>query len=178
MSDPPILRLVETGSEALPDQQANEVPVRLTGLRTRILNEFLDGLVATKGAESEQRESGGGSMDANERKTRLETHFEYIQRDLSDIKSGQKNIIEKLGSIGEKVSVLPTRSELATWRMQTAAICVTAIALIVGGIIGGLNWIKPATEPIIIRSDVLQPPNGHAANIPPTSATPGAPAPH
>lgn len=83
---------------------------------------------------------GGSGMSEGERISRLETHFEYIRKDLDELKSDQKKVLEA-------VMDLPTRSDLWSWKLQWAAICVATIALIVGGIIGGLSWIKSEAAP-------------------------------
>jgi hypothetical protein len=75
-----------------------------------------------------------------QRVTRLETHMEYVRRDLELI-SG------KLDTVLDRTNDLPTRSDLTTFRWQWVATAVAAIALIVGGIIGGLGWIKPDSAP-------------------------------
>lgn len=100
---------------------------------------------------------GGGRFHSmEERVTRLETHMEYVQRDLSDVKSDLRSVLDI-------VRGLPTRSDLTSWKWQWTAICVGAIALIVGGIIGGLAWIQPgapsATQPapIVITVPAQQP---------------------
>ena len=77
-----------------------------------------------------QRSGGAGSDggDMNERVTRLETHFGYIRRDLDNIK--------------DKLSALPTlatKRDLLTW----AGIYLAIVAILLGGIIGGLSLLKP-----------------------------------
>jgi hypothetical protein len=66
--------------------------------------------------------------------------MEYVRRDLELI-SG------KLDTVLDRTNDLPTRSDLTTFRWQWVATAVAAIALIVGGIIGGLGWIKPDSAP-------------------------------
>jgi hypothetical protein len=85
--------------------------------------------------------SGGDGMGLDERVARLETHFEYVRRDLDEIKVDQKAVLAA-------VKDLPNKNDLWMWKIQWMAIGLAAIALVVGGIIGGLAWVKP--EPIII----------------------------
>ena len=84
----------------------------------------------------------------------VETHMEYVRRDLDDIKAGLKDIKVVL-------THLPTKRELDADRLQWTAIGIGAIALIVTGIIGGLGWLEtrgtryippsPASQPIVIQ---------------------------
>jgi len=124
-----------------------------------------------------KNKGGGGGMSDGERITRLETHFEYIQRDLAELKSGQKDIVSSLYAISLSLANVPTKKDLSDWKIQWGAIGVAVIALIVGGIIGGLVWIKPDAAPVIIQSGASQGSTVPAANTPPTPATPDAPAP-
>ncbi len=73
---------------------------------------------------------------------RLETHMQYMQRDIGDIKESQKKTAEAVASILGKVDSLPSKNDLWQWKVQWTAIAIGAVALIVGGIIGGLDWIK------------------------------------
>jgi hypothetical protein len=96
-------------------------------------------------------DSGGGTYDGMEgRVTRLEVTMEHVRGDMAEIKGLLKEIAGTIGA-------LPTRSDLREWKWQWSAIAVGAIAIIVGGIIGGLSWIKPdaptqaaAPAPIVI----------------------------
>jgi hypothetical protein len=76
--------------------------------------------------------------------------MEHVRGDMAEIKGLLKEIAGTIGA-------LPTRSDLREWKWQWSAIAVGAIAIIVGGIIGGLSWIKPdaptqaaAPAPIVI----------------------------
>ena len=87
----------------------------------------------------------------------VETHMEYVRRDLDDIKAELKDVKVALGRLDE----LPTKRELDADRLQWTAISIGAIALIVTGIIGGLGWLETrgahyvppasAPQPIIIQ---------------------------
>ncbi|MCB8879628.1 hypothetical protein ACELLULO517_05230 [Acidisoma cellulosilytica] len=85
---------------------------------------------------------GGDSGGMESRLTKLETHFEYVQRDLAEIKADQKTISHQLIGIDKKLDRLPTNDDLWSWKIQWIAIGIGAVALIVGGIIGGLSWLK------------------------------------
>ena len=92
---------------------------------------------------------GGGNHTGGmeQRVTRLEVEFEHVRKDLNEIKSDLKSV---LGHVTE----LPTKADLWQWKIQWTALSVAAIALIVGGVIGGLSWIKPDTpspQPIVIQ---------------------------
>lgn len=85
----------------------------------------------------------------SDRVARLETHFEYIQRDVSEMRLMQRQVLEKL----EQLNDLPTKTDLWSWKIQYTALAVAVIAIVVGGIIGGLAWIQPAAQapgPIVI----------------------------
>lgn len=73
---------------------------------------------------------GGTLPPVEERVTRLETHFEYVRRDLDEI----KDLLKVLPS-------LATKRDLDTWRWQWLATGLAIIALTVGGITGGLALI-------------------------------------
>ena len=99
--------------------------------------ERIAGVVARGGPPGSGGEGGG---NLGERVTRLETHFEYIRRDLDEIKTA---LLALPG--------LATKRDLVAW----AGIYLLIAALIVGGIIGGLGWIKteaPATAPVVIQA--------------------------
>lgn len=110
-----------------------------------LLPEFVDKQLSNRGLKGFEglHIDGGDSMGTEERVAKLETHFEYIRKDMDEIKSGQKEMLTKL-------SDLPTRNDLWAWKLQWTGIAVAAIAIIVGGIIGGLSWIKSDTTPIVI----------------------------
>lgn len=118
-----------------------------------------------KGAPTPSLKEGGGGgtydgMDA--RVTRLETHMEYVQRDLAEIKGDLKTAVSRL-------SELPTRSDLRTWQWGWIATGVAIIALTVGGITGGLALIAEAqAQPQQVALAVTPPPG--AGPKPPSAA--------
>ena len=90
----------------------------------------------------------------------VETHMEYIRRNLDDIKVALRRLDE-----------LPTKRDLAADRWQWAGLSLAAAGLIVTGVIGGLGWLETRTQrlssspptpaPIVIQMpaqpQVLQP---------------------
>lgn len=114
----------------------------------------VDGSAALKSGD------GGGTYDGMEtRVTKLETHFEYIRRDLDEMKAGQAKVIEKLNE-------LPTRNDLWQWKVQWVVIVVAAVAIIVGGIIGGLSWLKPDPAPAAQPTPIVITPPATASPSP------------
>lgn len=73
------------------------------------------------------------------RVTRLEVSMEYLREDMSDVKADLKTVLARLGE-------LPTKADLWAWKWQWTAIGFTTMAIVIGGIIGGLSWIQPAPE--------------------------------
>lgn len=104
---------------------------------------------------------GDGTYDSMETRVAvLETHMAYVRADLSEIKSTQKdtdrairdlsNVAAKIpGQINEselkisnQLKDLPTKSDLKNYNLQMIAIGIAVLILVIGGIIGGLDWIK------------------------------------
>jgi outer membrane murein-binding lipoprotein Lpp len=93
-------------------------------------------------------------MDA--RVSQLETHMDYMRESVSDIRASQRDatkaiaelasklsdLTSKLSELATKVETLPTKDDLWSWKIQWLAIALAAVAFIVGGIVGGLDWIK------------------------------------
>ena len=73
------------------------------------------------------------------RVNRLEIHFDYLRRDLDEIKTDVKAIVSS-------VSEIPTRKDLSHWQGQWVAIGLTILATTIGGIIGGLALIASSTH--------------------------------
>jgi hypothetical protein len=90
---------------------------------------------------------GGSGMSDSERIAKLETHFEYIRKDLDEIKSDQKVLLSKANDL---VNSVATKNDVREWKWTWTAIALAAVAVIVGGIIGGLSWIKHETAPQIV----------------------------
>ena len=104
-----------------------------------------------------------GGMDG--RVSRLEAHMEHVREDMSEIKVAIKEMsakidgfADRLNGVGDRLNGLATKSDLWAWKWQWTAICVAAVALIVGGIIGGLAWIKPDVSPPQVQPIVITAP--------------------
>lgn len=70
-------------------------------------------------------ESGDGGNGLSERVTRLETHFEYIRRDLDEIKTDLKDI-------SKRVNDLPTKAYIMSWTGIWLAAALAMIMIFVG----------------------------------------------
>ena len=98
----------------------------------------------------------------------LETHMEYVRRDLDDIKADLKEVkvtLTRLDDLPTKDDLnawrFQSRQDLNSWKLQWAGLWIGAVALIVTGIIGGLGWLEtrtqkiaapyPSPQPIIIQ---------------------------
>lgn len=95
----------------------------------------------------------GNNDPMENRVTRLETHMEYVRKDLDSIVGSLARMNEKVDGLATQLDVAGLRSDLTTFRWQWVAAAVGAVAIIVGGIIGGLAWIQPAPSapaPLVI----------------------------
>ncbi|WP_036505088.1 hypothetical protein [Novosphingobium sp. AP12] len=93
---------------------------------------------------------GGGISDGMDgRVSKLEAHMEHVREDMRDIKQVLGDVATKL----DRLTELPTKSDLSSWKLQWTALAFAAVAIIIGGIIGGLAWIQPTPE----RSSPPQP---------------------
>lgn len=84
----------------------------------------------------DRRGGGGHPPGMEERLTKLETEFGYVRRDLDEIKADLKGISSRLAE-------LPTKRDLTNNTFAGLGIGLALMALIIGGIIGGLSYIKP-----------------------------------
>ncbi len=94
---------------------------------------------------------GGGTSDPMEtRVTRLEVQMEHVDRTLASIDS-------KLDKANDRLMLLPTKTEVSSWKLQWTALALAVVAIVIGGIIGGLAWIQPA--PTASAPTIIQMPN-------------------
>ena len=77
--------------------------------------------------------------DQDRRMARVEDKLDGLKDTLIDIKVALARLPSELDA---KFAALPTKRDLEGWKVQWLAIGVAMFAIIVGGIIGGLEWIK------------------------------------
>jgi hypothetical protein len=84
--------------------------------------------------------TGGGNGDppdgADVRIAILETQVAHIQSALGDIRTDLRDVLGKLGH-------LPTKQDLSTNISTIVVIGLAVIAIVIGGIIGGLALLQP-----------------------------------
>lgn len=99
-------------------------------VRISVLDELADRVNALERLQDrplQQANPSGTSGSMEERVTRLETHMEYVRRDLDDIRAGQTSL---LGAVGE------LKTELVAMRGHTAGkTTVIGTGLVVVGIL-------------------------------------------
>lgn len=109
---------------------------------------------------------GGGISDVMEaRVTKLETHMEYVRRDLD-------SLLTSVSSMDRKLDALPTKKDLESWRWQWLATGIAIVALTVGGITGGLSLIQRTAPPVAISAPTPAAPTPPALTTPQTPARP------
>jgi hypothetical protein len=80
---------------------------------------------------------GGTSWGMEERVTRLETHMEYVRRDLDEIRG-------TLGRVEGTLAELPKKRGLEAWRWQWVGVAIAVIALtttVITGSLGLITWL-------------------------------------
>lgn len=87
-------------------------------------------------------DGGGTSGIMDGRVSRLEAHMEHVREDMREIKQSLSAISGKLERLGE----MPTKGDLSSWKLQWTALAFAVVAIVIGGIIGGLAWIQSAPE--------------------------------
>lgn len=117
-------------------------PVTEEYIRKRREREILDAAPELKSG------GGGGTLPPMEgRISKLEVQVEYLDRTLSSIDG-------KLDKVNERLMQMPTKSDLWQWKWQWSALALAVVAIVIGGIIGGLAWIQPqptASVPTVIQ---------------------------
>jgi hypothetical protein len=80
----------------------------------------------------------------------MEARFARLEDDVREVKADLKLLLAK-------VSALPTRANLNSYMLAGLTLGFATMAIVIGGIIGGLSWIRPeppavvsAPQPIII----------------------------
>lgn len=129
------------------------------------INRLVEQMRREMDSQAEQLKTGGGGgtsgfMDG--RVTRLEVTMEFVRKDLDAI-SG------KLDTLIDRTSDLPTKRDLWAWKWQWTALGFAVIAIIIGGIIGGLSWIRPdASAPPPVNVTVTTPEGWPGTVVEPT----------
>jgi hypothetical protein len=80
--------------------------------------------------------------------------MEYVRRDLDELRAGQTEILNV-------VRGLATKGDLWAWKWQWTALAFAVVAIVIGGIIGGLGWIEPdaaPASPIVVQMPAPQNP--------------------
>lgn len=103
------------------------------------------------------------AAEADKRSERIENKIDAITGTLADIRVA--------------LVALPTKRDLTSNTWQIAGVAMVVVGLIVGGIIGGLGWIKPedkpapasAVQPIIIQVPSVPAPLAPAPTLPSSS---------
>lgn len=105
------------------------------------LTEVSDAREEVRLLEARLRNGGPGDTSGgmDQRVTRLETHFEYVRKDLDEIRTSLK-----------KLDDLPTKRDLAGYWIASITVGLAILAITVGGIVGGLAWLdRPAPPPAV-----------------------------
>ena len=90
---------------------------------------------------------GGTYGDMESRVTKLETHMEYVRRDLDRLATGQGRIEDVQGQILQKLNLLPTKPDLASWKLGWIGAGIAVFAVVTGSIIGGLAVLIDVIKP-------------------------------
>lgn len=69
------------------------------------------------------------------RVSKVEAYVETVRDELSRLRDGQDRILDKL-------NLLPTRTELNTWKWQWLAASIAIFAVVVTILFHGLNFLK------------------------------------
>jgi hypothetical protein len=110
------------------------VDTRLLEARLKKPTEKLNAMIEEAAENLKSGGGGGTSGGMEERVTRLETHMEYVRRDLGEIRG-------VLSTVATKLDDLPTKRDLETWRWQWVGIALFVVTLSIGGIAAGLSLI-------------------------------------
>ncbi|HEY3813857.1 MAG TPA: hypothetical protein VGL66_11580 [Caulobacteraceae bacterium] len=114
---------------------------------------------------------GGGEPPSGDdvRIAKLEAHVGHIQSALGDIKTELRALVGAL-------SHLPTKQDLFVNITIIVTIGLAVIAIVIGGIIGGLALLKPDEKPAVIektaQSTAAPPPQIYLVPITPAQTAP------
>ncbi len=98
-----------------------------------------------QGDEGGHDGTGGGGSDLEARVAKLESHIEYIRRDIADLKADAKTIggdvsALKVSARATEVALTNITSHMVT-RGQLAVWALIGLAAVTGSILGGLWWL-------------------------------------
>lgn len=96
-----------------------------------------------------KRRGGGGTSDGMDgRVSKLKAHMEHTREDIRDI----KNI---LGNMSELLQDMPNKRDLTSWKLQWTGLGLALVAIVIGGIIGGLAWVQPSSSPAVSPQPIV-----------------------
>ncbi|MBP7336898.1 hypothetical protein [Niveispirillum sp.] len=76
-----------------------------------------------------------------------DARLDRLERDVTTLHQDMRDIRSALGQIQVTLTSLPTKRDLTTNTWSGLAVGLAIMGLVVGGIIGGLSWIKPDAAP-------------------------------
>lgn len=117
---------------------------------TTLLDQRIGAAMAAKGLAT----GGGGPHDPGMTDARLDR----LERDVNTLHQDMRDIRSVLGQIQVTLGTLPTRRDLTTNTWSGLGIGLAIMGLVVGGIIGGLSWIKPDAAPPPTPVTITAPP--------------------
>lgn len=101
-------------------------------------------------ASAAQLRTGGGGPTFPSMETEialLKQRADQTDKRLESMDGKLDGLVKSIGDLSVAVAKLPTKETLASWTQQMAIGALAVAALIVGGIIGGLAWVKPDAPP-------------------------------
>ncbi|HEV7367808.1 hypothetical protein [Arenibaculum sp.] len=108
--------------------------------------------------------SGPHDPGMETRVARLEVEFERVRKDLDEIKTDLRTLVLN-------TTALPTKRDLTNNTFAGLGIGLALMALIIGGIIGGLSWIRAEPSPVAFQPPVtITAPPAQVIIVPPGAA--------